>query len=284
MKNNRKLSLAVLYWILGSVVAINPLWPNPSWAELATKQVTKPSKLLLSASERTRKKASDLTRSGVRRRMAGVRGNDAPIALIPQVEGRYIGTTLSSHPTFWFYLPAMTTKLPSIELRLCDQNRKEVWAVTATEAMPTLSDGLLKIVHTGQPLDDGLYFWTLTYQEQSPVTAGITAQEKCSKTSGLSGYLEKETLPNLTLAQNPQDRLHTYASNGIWHDLLTELLTLRQSNLTNRQLAADFRSLIFESPAVKYSLPNNSYKDDLELMDKIVNAQVLNCCQFTPIK
>jgi Domain of Unknown Function (DUF928) len=284
MTNNRKFWLAAIFWVLSLVVTTDIAWPNSTWAGPKTEQGSRPGKLLFSVSERTRKKQAVLTRNGVRRRMAGVRGGDTPIALIPQVNGRYIGTTLASHPTFWFYLPAITPKLQSVQLRLFDQTQKEVWAVQTTGEMLPMSAGLLKISYTGQPLKDGLYFWELTYQNEHQVTGLASSREDRSTATGLSGYLEKETSVNLVLPQKIPDRLRTYASNGIWYDLLTELIALRQLNSTDRQLEADFRSLIFDSPAVKYFLPGDPSKADLEIMERIVNGQVLNCCRFIPMQ
>jgi Domain of Unknown Function (DUF928) len=225
-------------------------------------------------------------RGGIRRRMAGVRGfsSEPPIALIPEIQGRSIGSTIASHPTFWFYLPPMTPKLQSIQFRLSDKDKKTVWAVQSSVDSKNLESGLLKVVYDGQPLADGNYFWEFTYRNSVPTNS--------RGGDGLSGHLEKITVPNLVLNQESQSRLRTYAQNGIWHELLTELITLRQMNsgnsyeerLRQQQLTADFRSLIFESPTVKYSLPDNSSKDDLELMENIVNAKVLDCCQFVQIK
>jgi hypothetical protein len=284
MTNNRKSRLAAIFWVLSLMMTIDLFWPNSTWAGPKTEQGSRPGKLLFSVNERTRKRQAALTRNGVRRRMAGVRGSNAPIALIPQINGRYIGTTLASHPTFWFYLPAITPKLQSMQLRLFDQTQKEVWAVQTTGEMLPMSAGLLKISYTGQPLKDGLYFWELTYQNEHQVTGMDSSRGNRSTATGLSGYLEKETLANLALPQKTPDRLRIYANNGIWYDLLTELIALRQLNSTDRQLEADFRSLIFDSPAVKYSLPSDPSQADLELMERIVNGQILNCCRFIPVQ
>jgi Domain of Unknown Function (DUF928) len=237
------------------------------------------SKLLFLVNRRVkvdRANQSDV-RGGIRRRMAGVRGfsSEPPVALIPEVQGRSIASTMASHPTFWFYLPPMNPKLQSIQFRLT-RDRKTVWAVRSSVGGKNLESGLLKIVYDGQPLADGNYFWEFTYHNSTSTDF--------RGGDGLSGHLEKITIPNLVLSQEGQSRLHTYAQNGIWHELLTELITLRQMDPGNQQLTTDFRSLIFESPNVKYSLPDNSSKDDLQLMENIVNAQVLDCCQFAPIK
>ncbi len=284
MTNNRKSRLAGIFWALSLMMTTDLSRPNSTWAEPKTEPGSRPDKLLFSVNGSTRKKQAVLTRNGIRRRMAGVRGSDAPIALIPQINGRYIGTTLASHPTFWFYLPAITPRLQSMQLRLFDQTQKEVWAVQTTGKMPTMSAGLLKIFYTGQPLKDGLYFWELTYQNEHQVTNIASFRKDRLTATGLSGYLEKETPANLALPQKTLDRLRTYASNGIWYDLLTELISLRQLNSRDRQLQADFRSLIFDSPAVQYSLPADPSKADLELMESIVNGHVLDCCQFTPMQ
>jgi hypothetical protein len=284
MTNNRKSGLAAIFWVLSWMVTTDLYRPNYSWAGSKTEQGSRSGKLLFSVNGSTRKKQATLTRNGVRRRMAGVRGSDTPIALIPQINGRYIGTTLASHPTFWFYLPAITPRLKSMQLRLFDQTQQEVWAVQTTGEMPAMPAGLLKISYTGQPLKDGLYFWELTYQNDYQVNGLASSRENRLTTTGLSGYLDKETSASLALPQKTPDRLRAYASNGIWYDLLTELIALRQLNSTDRQLETDFRSLIFDSPAVQYFLPDDPSKADLELMERIVNGRVLNCCRFIPMQ
>ncbi len=212
---------------------------------------------------------------GLRRtRIAGGRGDGCEldiVALIPQYQGNYIGVTNLTNPTFWFYLPPSSHNVASLQFRLF-QKDQEIWIADLPAESKKLESGLLKILYKGVPLANDTYEWQFSYQ-----------QVGCHKQT-LAGHVQKEDSTNSVVAKTAQDRLQNYAQRGIWHELLTELIALRQQNPRDNQLAIAFRSLIFESPDIKYSLPSDPSKDDLELMERIVNAPVMNCCQFTPIE
>jgi Domain of Unknown Function (DUF928) len=203
-----------------------------------------------------------------RTRVAGSRGCGMDIvALIPRSN---LGVTVASNPTFWFYLPPSDLALSSLQFTLFDLTGTEIWA-TQLIATSELKSGLLKVDYQGSPLTDNTYQWQFSYQ-----------QVGCSNPQVLMGNLQKE--PSLKLAKNPNSRLQIYTKNGIWHDLLTELITLRQQQPTDLQLAANFKSLFFESPDISYRLPSDRDRVDLDLMEDIVKAQVINCCQVVTIK
>jgi hypothetical protein len=215
------------------------------------------------------------SRGGLRRtRIAGGRGDGCEldiVALIPQHQGDYVGVTNLTNPTFWFYLPPSSHNVASLQFRLL-QKSQEIWIAALPAESKKLESGLLKILYQGAPLANDTYEWQFSYQQ-----VGCQMQT-------LAGHIQKEALTNSVVARTTQDRLQSYAQRGIWHELLTELIALRQQNPQDNQLAIAFRSLIFESPDIKYSQPSDPSKDDLELMEKIVNAPVIHCCQFTPIE
>jgi Domain of Unknown Function (DUF928) len=221
-----------------------------------------------------------VSRSGLRRtRSAGTkRGNGCGldiVALVPIHNGNYLGVTLTNNPDLWFYLPPSDLAVKSLKLRLVDttKNKKEIWSMETVPNPKVLESGLLKIPYKGNPLVNGVYFWEFYYQ-----------QVGCNDPQILSGYVQKETNANLALPPQSSARLRTYAQNGIWYELLTELITLKQKEPIDKQLAADFRSLIFDSPDIKFPLPGSPNKDDLDLMEKIVNSSVIDCCKNTTIK
>ena len=59
---------------------------------------------------------------------------------------------------------------------------------------------------------------------------------------------------------------------------------LRQQQPQDIQLAKDLRSLFFESEPIKYSLPDNQAKDDLDLMEKIIDARIIDRAHSITIK
>jgi Domain of Unknown Function (DUF928) len=206
-----------------------------------------------------------------RTRIAGSRscGSDI-VALIPRSNQ---GSTISSSPTFWFYLPPNAFNLEFLQFRLFNPEGKEIWMTQLAPSSQSIQAGLLKVEYQGPPLVDGAYQWKFHYQ-----------QANCNNPQILSGYVWKETHPDLALGINPFQRLRIYAKTGIWHELLTELITLRQQQPQDLQLATDLRSLFFESETIKYSLPDDPTKDDLDLMEKIINAQIIYRAQFITIK
>jgi Domain of Unknown Function (DUF928) len=194
-------------------------------------------------------------------------------ALIPTNDGKFVGVAITDRPTFWFYISPTFSELAlkSMKFTLKNQQEEELWSTKLLTSSAKIGSGLMPITYRGDSLKaDGIYYWELSYQ-QTDVQQGKTRvfDEK------LHGNLQKETFTSLPLSQKLPDKINAYARNGIWYDLITELITQKQQNPGDLQLAAAFRNLIFESPDVKY-LTNDETKDDLELMEGIVTAKVIN--------
>jgi Domain of Unknown Function (DUF928) len=211
-----------------------------------------------------------LTRGDRRTGLAGGRGSESTnceadiVALIPKYN---LGVTMTDTPTFWFYIPPSTLAVESLKFSLLDsisQDQKEIWTKQLLSESKQLKSGLFKVKYQGQPLKDSSYQWEFSYR-----------QAGCPNTQTLSGAVRKEIFPNLVLAKNPRERFRSYAQNGIWHELLTELITIKQQQPKNPQLVADFRSLFFDSEDIKY-LSSDLQQPDRDLMEEIINAQVIN--------
>jgi hypothetical protein len=203
------------------------------------------------------------TRSGGTK-LAGTRGL-CELDLVALIPSSNIGITTTDRPTVWFYLPTNSKSVKSINFRLLDENDQEIWRTQSSPQSNKIGVGLLGFSYQGPLLANGIYRWEFSYQ-----------QSECNKPQELSGYIQKETAPNLVLPEDRRERLHTYAQNGIWHELLTELITLRQQNPLDAGLIADFKSLLSESPDVKYLSLDNSGGNDLDLVEQIVKAQAIN--------
>ena len=205
--------------------------------------------------------------AGRRTRVAGSRdGCKTDVAaLIPNYN---LGVTMSTNPNFWFYIPTSSSNAEYLKFTVLNREQKEVWQTELPVTSKKLKSGLLKLPYQGQPLTDGAYQWEFSYKETG-----------CDLVL-LSGKVQKESHPNLIVGKTPQKRLRIYAQNGIWYELLTELITLRQQQPKDSRLAADFRSLIFESETIKYYLPKSSLTDsnieDRDLMEKILKSQVID--------
>jgi Domain of Unknown Function (DUF928) len=227
-------------------------------------------------------KVSGKRQAGVRQtriaagRGAGARGREAKsdiVALIPANNGDFVGVAITDRPTFWFYISPTFSELnlKSMKFTLKNQQNEELWSTKLSTNSPKIDSGLMPITYKGDQLKvDGIYFWELSYQQ----TDFQQGKERVFEQK-LRGNLQKETFANSLVSQKTSDRINTYARNGIWYDLITELITKKQQNLGDQQLAKAFRELIFESPDVKY-LTIDEKKDDIELMTGIVTAKVLS--------
>jgi Domain of Unknown Function (DUF928) len=211
---------------------------------------------------------------GMRRtKVAGSRGCGTEIvALIPRSN---LGVTISDRPTLWFYLGTSSRDVESIKFTLSSSpnpNDLETWNAQLPPTAQKLEAGLIKVKYPGRFLKEGNYEWEFSYQ-----------QAGCNKPQTLAGYLQKETNSQLTSINNSQQRWQSYARNGIWHELLDELIAGRQQQ-PNHQLINNLRDLFFESKDVNYTLATDEKSVDRDLSEKIVTANVLKCCEFAKLK
>ncbi len=231
-------------------------------------------KLIFSFKGGENKQQPRLEMIGKRRtRVAGSRGCGADIvALMPRSN---LGVTSSANPTFWFYLPPSDLDLKSLTFKVfgaatsTDSTEQEIWTTQLPLKSQRIATGLLQVPYQGQFLTAGTYRWEFSYQQLG-----------CSNPQILSGYVQRENYPNLATIRQPRQRLQFYAKNGIWHELVTELITLRQQQPDKIQLATDFRSLLLESEDVKYTLLGDQLAADRDLMENIINAPLISLQQF----
>jgi Domain of Unknown Function (DUF928) len=229
-----------------------------------------PDKLIFVTNGSNKPSRSIENRSGIRRtKVAGSRGCGTEIvALIPRSN---LGVTISDRPTLWFYLGASSRDVESIEFTVFPSNNpadRLTWSAQLSSKAQKLEAGLLKVKYPGPALKAGNYEWEFNYQ-----------QVGCHKPQTLAGYLHKETNLQLVSINNSQQRWHAYARNGVWHELLDELIMGGQQ-VSDRQNANDLRDLFFESKDVNYTLATDENSLDRELSEKIVTATVLKCCEF----
>lgn len=227
-------------------------------------------------------KISGKRQAGVRQtriaagRGAAARGSELKsdiVALIPVNNGDFVGVSITNQPTFWFYISPTFSELSleSMKFTLRSQQNKELWSTKLSKNSLKIGEGLMPISYKGKQLTaDGTYFWELSYRQADINQGKIKLFEQ-----KLSGNLQKVTFTNLFASQKLPERINFYARNGIWHDLITELIIKKQQYPSDLQLASAFRSLIFESPDVKY-LTIDERKDDVALMEKITAAKVLS--------
>jgi Domain of Unknown Function (DUF928) len=276
MNKQNKFWLIMIILTIGTAIVSAPIDIYPAIASpKKTDRSTPPTeKLIFVFNANKQPNRSSENWSGIRRtKVAGSRGCGTEIvALIPR---SHLGVTISERPTFWFYLGTSSRDLESIKFTVSSVRNpadRETWIAQLPTTDQKLEAGLIKIRYPGQALKEGNYDWEFNYQ-----------QTGCNKPQTLAGYLQKETNPQISAINNSQQRRHAYAKNGIWHELLDELIVDRQQQ-RDRQVASNFRDLFFESEDINYTLATDENSLDRELSEKIVTATVLKCCEFAKIK
>ncbi|MEH1966083.1 DUF928 domain-containing protein [Nostoc sp.] len=140
-----------------------------------------------------------------------------PVYQFPNAE-LVFGLTITSHPTFWFYVPDVTTV--STEFVLQNEAGQTVYqrpvSLSGTPGVVSIS-----LPSTASSLEIGKryhwYFNIYCHQQQPPVF--------------VDGWI-KRVEPNAVLKSQletatPKQRVALYATNGIWYESLTASAELR---------------------------------------------------------
>ena len=182
-----------------------------------------------------------------RRRGGGSRcpecqNSDLPLtALVPGTNSKsFLALTVASRPTFWFYVPYTLTPESSVEFVLQDAADNYIYKTTFT--VPGKPVGVVSITLPPgvAPLEIGKqYHWTFlihkNLQKQSEYVAVDGLVQRVEPSLELMTQLNKLT---------PRERTALYAANGIWHDALTTLASLRRTNPQDATLTADWVRLL----------------------------------------
>lgn len=191
-----------------------------------------------------------------RRRGAAGRGNctiNLPLtALVPQMEksvgalkATYVwGTTIASHPTFWFYLPDSNSSLQSVEFVLQDEQNNDIYRtpVSLPQKPGVVS---VQLPSTLKPLNiNQSYHWFL----KTTVATSCDRQQPVITRDDVEGWVQRVS-PTPTLTSQlktalPDQQIALYAQNGLWYDALTALAQLRQMNPQDKTLRGDWQELL----------------------------------------
>lgn len=153
-----------------------------------------------------------------------------------------LGLTITSHPTFWFYVPYSRTL--SAEFVLQDEAERTVYQ-TPVSLSGTPGVVSLSLPSTASPLEFGLryhwYFNIYCNPQQPPVFVDgwIT---RASLKPALKSQLEKATL---------LQRVALYAANGIWYEALTASAELSRINPNRTDWAAMLRAVGLDDIALE---------------------------------
>jgi len=175
-------------------------------------------------------------------RIRSVRGgcaSSSQLSLTALVPKNKIGRTVSDYPTFFFYLPQTDAELA--ELILEDESGNQIYRQDLTIKNVSGVIGVSIPANTNvSPLEVGKnYTWKFTVvcdpedRSSDQLETGIVRRVELS--AEILGKLENA---------NPRQKTVIYAENGIWQDALSNLAAARRANPNDKDLAADWESLL----------------------------------------
>ncbi len=178
-------------------------------------------------------------------------------ALIP---GTNFGQTISERPTFWFYLPYRPNLKTPVNFKLTNTENKVVYQ---SKFLLTNTPGIVGITLPANAPDievNKIYEWNLYFscnpQNKLDIERVYGAVQRVKLPSTVKEDLEKI---------KGRERIIFYANQGLWYEMLTELIALRSQNPQDPQLAKDWQELLNQSPEIE--------------LDKIINEPVVDCCK-----
>ncbi len=175
-----------------------------------------------------------------------------PIALVPFSKGLFneqmidvpLGQTVSSHPTFWFKFVESSDVIERLDLILVDEETqtlvKEIRDIPQLEStsLPGVSGVQWPVTEPALEVNR-LYRWFLVIECRGPQGVGLF----------LSGLIQRIELVNTINSQlqettTVRERALLYASNGIWHEAVTEIYQALQITPNSAVLKSDWVSLL----------------------------------------
>ena len=161
----------------------------------------------------------------------------------------HAGKTVSSHPSFWVYLPYNNKQISHVEFILQNEAREDVWR-SQIEATENIGYKGFSLPKTAPPLQVGQWYrwYVKVYCESDTASAQYVQSwvKRIPLTSKL--YLELQEQSQL-----PYEILGNY---GIWYDSVDRLIQKYQRYPTNIALEQDWQNLIQAKGVELQSLPN----------------------------
>jgi hypothetical protein len=159
-------------------------------------------------------------------------------ALVPISQ---IGRTVSEYPVFFFYLPKLDFDEAQANFYLVDENKNFIYETTLKiKNSPGVMSVSIPANKNVPPLEAGKnYRWYIALicdpddRSADAVAIGIVRRVE----------LSADILRELENA-DPRQKTVIYAENGIWQDALGTLAAARRANPNDRDLAADWESLL----------------------------------------
>ena len=176
----------------------------------------------------------------------GSRGSCLQNANMPpliQLSGsRGLDLTVSDHPSFWVYVPYDRGDVSTALFSLQKDNAK---VYQQSIQLPT-TPGIVEIAMptTLPALEAGKsYRWYFEIgcpqidPSETPIPATVTGLvQRVASSEALES--------DLAIAQSPLEEVEAYANHHIWHETLSSLAQLRQSDPTNQSLAEIWQNML----------------------------------------
>jgi hypothetical protein len=153
-------------------------------------------------------------------------------------DDRVWGLTTVDRPTFWFYIPYTKNTVNKAEFTIQDSQEDDVYR--SAIALPTTTGILgITIPETVKPLEvDRDYTWYFK----------IYCSANSRSPLYVKGTIRRVDLPSKIASKlidkTPQQKLETYAANGIWYDTLNLLAKMRLDNPKESQLMTEWIYLL----------------------------------------
>lgn len=159
-------------------------------------------------------------------------------ALVPKY---YVGLTASDRPEFLVYIPYYFANEQSGKLILKDaETQRDIYQTTLplTDTPGIISFRLPE--NAPQLQQNKLYQWDFLYTGNQGICRDITVQKLPLKRVTIPDSLKRQ----LDAAATPRDRVVLYAGNGLWHEAVAELASLRRQAPDDEDLKADWENLL----------------------------------------
>lgn len=169
-------------------------------------------------------------------------------AIVPEyrsAQGNQVwGLTKMEHPTFWFYVPYAKPALVDISFTLQDESnpgeKKIIYQNSQIAAASTAGTIRITLPKSSPTLAaDRPYRWFLE------LNMGCTSGQR---PIFVEGWIQRTELDRNLSRQidraTPTEKVSLYAENGLWHDALTTLASLRATNPQDPELNQDWQNLL----------------------------------------
>lgn len=203
------------------------------------------------------------------------------VAIIPRDN---LGKTADEHPTFWFSIPE-TTKAKTGEFQLFNESEEMIYATQIDLGdNHGLSDFQLPQSAPVLAINTN-YRWVFSVACIGE-TSSAGNHTSASPILSVQGWVRRVESSNNVTSQitttNPTDRISIYATAGLWHEQITELINLRRQNMTDTDIQEEWSSLVEANGLTDYISHNISNTTMMAAETTITTELSANLVILTP--